>query len=125
VQYDVYWNFLTGKFDEAAARGVASMGLSGSYTWVNTKVQQLITHGVGPKYTALDCDNCHQSTSQINLQALGYTLKGPQSQVCTQCHSQKPVLAFYDMHNKHVTDKGNDCSWCHTFSRPERNLRLP
>ncbi len=54
VAYDTRWNFLTGKYDEAAARGVAFMGLSGSYTWVTTKAEQLITHGVEPKYNALE-----------------------------------------------------------------------
>ena len=49
VAYDMRWNFLTGKYDEAAARGVAFMGLTGRYTWVTTKAEQLITHGVEPK----------------------------------------------------------------------------
>ena len=32
---------------------------------------------------------------------------------------------FEELHNKHVKDKGYDCSWCHGFSRPERGLRMP
>lgn len=101
------------------------MGLSGSYTWVTTKAEQLITHGVEPKYNALSCDTCHQGAERLDLQALGYTLKGPQSQVCTQCHQDQQPKPFYDMHDKHMTDKNYDCSWCHTFSRPERGLKAP
>ena len=61
----------------------------------------------------------------MDLRTVGYVLKGPQSQVCSQCHCEKPPKPFYDMHNKHVTDKKYDCSWCHTFSRPERGLIKP
>jgi hypothetical protein len=125
VQYDVLWNFLTGKYQEAAANGVNFMGLTGPSSFVTTRVEQLITHGVTTKQNAVQCSACHQTRTQVNLPALGYTLKGSQAQVCTQCHEQKSNPGFNDVHNKHVTDKGYDCSWCHTFSRPERNLRLP
>lgn len=125
VQYDVLWNFMTGKYEEAAARGVSFMGLNGSYQWVRTKAEQLITHGVEPKGNALVCATCHESNNQMDLTALGYVLKGNTSTVCSQCHNARPVKPFYDMHNRHVTDKGYDCGWCHTFSRPERGLKLP
>ncbi len=125
VQYDVRWNFMTGKYEEAATNGVAFMGLSGSYTWVRTTAEQLITHGVEPKENALACANCHEDNTRMDLQAIGYTLKGAESTVCTQCHSTKPLKPFYDLHNKHVTDKRYDCVWCHTFTRPERGLKLP
>jgi hypothetical protein len=125
VQYDVLWNFMTGKYEEAAARGVSFMGLNGGYQWVRTKAEQLITHGVEPKGNALVCATCHESDSQMDLTALGYVLKGDTSTVCSQCHNDRPVKPFYDMHNRHVTSKGYDCSWCHTFSRPERGLKLP
>lgn len=125
VQYDVLWNFMTGKYEEAAARGVAFMGLSGSYSWVHTTAEQLITHGVAPEDDALACAACHNDGPQMDLQALGYTLKGPTSSVCTQCHGPKETKPFYTLHNKHVTDKKYDCVWCHTFSRPERGLKLP
>jgi hypothetical protein len=32
-------------------------------------------------------------------------------------------MSFTKVHEKHVQDKGRDCSVCHTFSRPERGLR--
>lgn len=125
VAFDTRWYFLTGKADEAAARGLAFKGSPGPFTWVTTKAEQLITHGVEPKINALRCDTCHQNRTQVDFRAVGYGLKGPESQVCSQCHSQKPQLAFYDMHNKHVADKQYDCSTCHTFSRSERGLIKP
>jgi hypothetical protein len=55
---------------------------------------------------------------------LGYALKGTQAQVCYQCHGSKEDKSFTELHNKHVKDKRYDCSWCHSFSRPERGLRM-
>lgn len=125
VQYDVLWNFMTGKFEEAAGRGVQFMGLGGPYTWVKTRAEQLITHGVEPKENALGCDSCHNGGPQMDLKTLGYTLKGSSSEVCTQCHGQESTPAFYKLHDKHVDSERKDCSWCHAFSRPERGLETP
>jgi hypothetical protein len=122
VQYDVLWQFMTGKYEEAAARGQSFMGLSGAYTWVNTSADQLITHGVEPKANALKCAACHETRTQMDLRTLGFVLKGPQSQVCTQCHGSESNPGFYSVHQKHVTEKKVDCSLCHSFTRPERNL---
>ena len=124
VQYDVLWQFMTGKYDEAAARGVTFMGLSGSYSWVTTSADQLITHGVEPKANALQCATCHDTNSQMNLQALGYTLKGPSTVVCAQCHTAKNPRDYVRQHAGHVDQRRFDCSWCHTFSRPERGLTV-
>lgn len=124
VAYDVLWNFLTGKFEEAAQRGVDFMGLPGGYTWVNTRAEQLITHGVEPKENALQCAACHAARTQMDLRTLGYVLKGAESQVCTQCHDRKDNQGFTSVHNKHVTDKKIDCSMCHAFTRPERGLSI-
>jgi RNase P subunit RPR2 len=124
VQYDVLWQFLTGKYQEAASRGVTFMGLSGPYSWVTTSADQLITHGVEPKANALQCATCHDSNNQMNLQALGYTLKGPSSVVCAQCHVAKNPRDYVRQHAGHVDQRRYDCSWCHAFSRPERGLTL-
>ena len=125
VQFDVLWQFMTGKYEEAAARGVSFMGLTGSYQWVNTKAEQLITHGVEPKANALTCAACHDTNTQMNLQTMGYTLKGTTAAVCSQCHREKRYSGDYlGFHDRHVNTRGNDCSWCHTFSRPERGLTL-
>ncbi|MEJ5222832.1 MAG: cytochrome c3 family protein [Anaerolineales bacterium] len=124
VQYDVLWSFMTGKYQEAATRGMAFMGLSGSPTWVKTSADQLITHGVEPKANALQCTACHGTTARMDLKALGYGLKAPKTVVCTQCHADKKQPAFDRMHNNHVGNRGKDCSYCHAFSRPERGLEL-
>lgn len=124
IQYDVLWQFMTGKYEEAAARGLSFMGLTGGYSWVNTSADQLITHGAEPKANALQCTSCHGSTAQMNLKLLGYGLKDTKITVCSQCHADKKQPAFDRMHNNHVTNRGKDCSYCHTFSRPERGLEL-
>jgi RNase P subunit RPR2 len=125
VQYDVLWQFMTGKYEEAATRGVTFMGLSGPYSWVTTSADQLITHGVEPKENALQCAACHDTNTQMNLQSLGYTLKAPVATVCSQCHREKRYNGDYvSFHNRHVDTRRNDCSWCHSFSRPERGLTV-
>jgi hypothetical protein len=62
---------------------------------------------------------------RVDLAALGYSLKGPESIVCYQCHGPEEPHGFADMHEEHVLEKGYDCLWCHTFSRPERGLLPP
>jgi hypothetical protein len=84
---------------------------------------QTINHGVEPTDNALGCSDCHGSNARMNLKEdLGYGLKGPESQVCTQCHGTKGSMSFTKIHEKHVQDKGKDCSTCHNFARPERGL---
>jgi hypothetical protein len=84
---------------------------------------QTINHGVETIGSALDCNDCHGSTARMNLQVdLGYALKGPESQVCTQCHGSEDSMGFSGVHDRHVRREGKDCSVCHTFSRPERGL---
>jgi hypothetical protein len=59
----------------------------------------------------------------MNLQRdLGYGLRGEKSAICFQCHGAEEDKDFEEIHEKHVKDKGFDCSWCHGFSRPERSL---
>lgn len=53
---------------------------------------------------------------------LGYELKGPASEVCTQCHEQEGNMSFARVHDKHVRSERKDCSTCHRFSRPDRGL---
>jgi PKD repeat protein len=92
-------------------------------TVVPVHTYQTINHGVEPSDDALGCNDCHGSNARIDLEGdLGYELKAPESQVCTQCHDNKGSMSFNKIHDKHVKDKGRDCSVCHTFSRPERGL---
>jgi hypothetical protein len=127
----------SGNVLTAVENGLVNMGYArnAAYTWVTTDTYQLINHGVTDDDAVLDCRDCHGNTGRMDLQGeLGYELKGEMSEVCTQCHKARQVnrfaqepekYAFYKVHDKHVDSKRIDCSACHTFSRPERNLRLP
>jgi hypothetical protein len=117
----------SGNVETAIDLGLEAMGLSGeSYTWEKTDTFQLLNHGVAPKDQALACSACHGTTARMDLKGkLGYALKADPSRVCVQCHEPESVPSFTSVHDKHVTSKGYDCSWCHTFSRPERGLRQP
>lgn len=53
---------------------------------------------------------------------LGYELKASYTTTCMQCHKYKSPRPFKATHAKH---KKYDCSWCHGFSRPERDLEMP
>jgi hypothetical protein len=120
--------FATGDPIAATEQGLMNMGLSETepYSWVETDTFQMLNHQVSTGNAALECNDCHGSTQRMDLQGeLGYALKGPQSQVCYQCHGSKEDKSFTELHNKHVKDKHYDCSWCHSFSRPERRLRTP
>ena len=119
---------VSGDADAATRKGLVNMGYSAEepYTWVETDTYQLLNHGISPSASALQCSNCHENTSTMDLQGeLGYQLKGAEEVVCVQCHSDKGTKSFTVIHDKHVSDKQYDCSWCHGFSRPERNLRMP
>lgn len=125
IAYDVMFNFMTGLFEDAANRGQNFMGLNGPYTWVNVRTEQLITHGVETKDLSLQCASCHSTRTQMDLRTMGYELKGPKNEVCQQCHGlEDDVLSFDEVHNEHVTGERIDCSMCHNFTRPERNLNI-
>jgi len=118
--------FATADPAAAVAKGLKNMGMSETspWEWVQTDTFQLLNHQVSPSEQALQCANCHGTTTRMDLKGkLGYQLKAAQSTVCFQCHGPKDNKPFQTIHDKHVTDKGYDCSWCHTFSRPERGLR--
>lgn len=123
IDTSVYW--ATGDYLAAVAAGLANMGFSGGepYAFVNTETNQLITHGVPPVSETLACNTCHGTTTQINLPDIGYKLKNSFQVVCTQCHgSEDEQMTFEQLHRKHVQEEGRGCSWCHSFSRPERGL---
>jgi hypothetical protein len=123
VDTSVYW--ATGNYLAAVAAGIANMGFSSNtpYTFVNTETNQLITHGVPPAAQVLTCNECHGSTAQMNLPNIGYQLKNSRQMVCTQCHGwEDDQMGFVEFHQKHVQEERQGCSWCHNFSRPERQL---
>jgi hypothetical protein len=129
VAHSTFEFFRTGNFTAAVESGMAQMGLDPTYGYdiVGIHTYQSINHGVEPEDNALSCGACHASLSggpaRMDLKGqLGYELKGPESQVCSQCHGQKEDMSFVKLHDKHVKDKRKDCSTCHNFSRPGRNL---
>ncbi|MBI5232545.1 MAG: hypothetical protein HY876_10335 [Coriobacteriales bacterium] len=123
------WEFIwqSGNGALATQRGLFNMGFGANdaYEWVKTDTYQLLNHEVPPKTSALKCADCHGSTARMDLAGdLGYGLKGPRSQVCTQCHGpEDESLSFNGVHAQHVSGERFDCAWCHSFSRPERGLR--
>jgi len=115
----------SGNVDTAIAQGLTAMGYPADepYDWVVTDTYQLLNHGISPGSNALQCADCHGSIDRMDLQGdLGYQLRADKSSVCVQCHGGKENKSFAVIHDKHVRDKRIDCSSCHTFSRPERNL---
>ena len=130
IPHSTFDFFAFGDFDKAVKVGMNSLGISGSYTMKQVHTYQTINHGVEGDSSALQCGSCHSELSQssgiplrMNLVSdLGYALKGPKEQVCTQCHENKEPIDFRTTHKKHVTDKKYDCSTCHDFTRPERGL---
>lgn len=121
--------FFTGDFNRAVQKGMELTGMTGSWTLVAVHTYQTINHTVEPTYNALECGQCHNVYTggpvRMDLVSLGYVLKGSTSFVCTQCHSSKELKPFDTLHNKHVSEKKYDCSWCHAFTRPERQLVMP
>lgn len=112
--------FTTGDADEAVRMGLANMGLDPAteVEWVETETYQMLNHQVGDEDTALECEDCHESTARMDLKGrLGYQLKGPEAAVCTQCHGLEDEDDFYEVHEEHVEERGYDCSRCHDFSR--------
>jgi hypothetical protein len=75
---------------------------------------------------ALKCSSCNEYSTQMDLKGnIDYTAKDSRNAFCVQCHGYENPRPFDSMHNMHVTKERGDCSWCHTFSRPERGLTLP
>ncbi|HSO21081.1 MAG TPA: hypothetical protein VLT88_16560, partial [Desulfosarcina sp.] len=113
----------SGNVDTAIQQGLTAMGYPAQtpYEWVLTDTYGMLNHGIGPASDALQCADCHGRIDRMDLQGdLGYRLKEETSTLCLQCHGRKEDKGFEKIHDKHVRDKGYDCSRCHGFSRPER-----
>lgn len=130
IALDTSVYFSTGDVVASVESGLVNMGYQGSepYSWEETDTYQLITHEVSPVDDVLQCSDCHSSNARIDLvNDLGYALKSPRNELCVQCHEledgeDEPEYLW--IHSEHVREERYDCSWCHTFSRPERGLRL-
>lgn len=140
IGHSTFEFFRTGDFKAAVRSGMAQtdgMSDTDDFEVVAVHTFQSINHGVEVADNALQCGACHRSYAsggplRMDLQGdLGYELKGnyatqgAKSDTCTKCHSAKTKNEgnyFFYIHDKHVRDKGRDCSTCHKFSRPERGL---
>ncbi|MBW9258745.1 MAG: hypothetical protein K1566_16345 [Candidatus Thiodiazotropha sp. (ex. Lucinisca nassula)] len=128
IAHSTFEFFRTGSFDTAVQHALEQTGRSGdSYSVKKVHTFQTLNHGVEDSSAALECGACHASLSGGPLRMdlandLGYGMKGKEAEVCTQCHENKGSMSFTKVHEKHVKDKGIDCSTCHEFSRPERGL---
>ena len=130
IALDTSIYFSTGDPVTAIESGLENMGYPSDepFSWADTDTFQLITHEVAPAARALSCADCHESNDRIDLiSELGYHLKKSRGELCVECHEikdgeDKPEYLW--IHQEHVRDERYDCSWCHTFSRPERNLVL-
>jgi len=123
IPYSIFDYFVTGDFARAVQAGQEYFGMTGTWSMVNVHTYQTINHQVEPASNALQCGDCHAAyaagaPTRMNLQgSLGYALKGPLSQVCSQCHSSESNPGFESVHRRH---DGESCSSCHSISRPER-----
>ncbi|WP_291318177.1 MopE-related protein [Desulfuromonas sp.] len=135
VPYDIVWQFMTGKNDEAAERGKANAGLNGTHSWQWVEAEMAINHGVAPATDVADCSACHGSGSidlgsTSKLDAMGYALKDTKALICSQCHAEKKLPRTWDRMHNHINktaggSAGIDCLFCHDFTRPERGLTTP
>jgi len=122
--------FANGSYDQAVKDGMVYMGMSSStpYTTIKTDEMLLLNHQIAPSTgNVVACAACHPNATATQVKLitdLGYGLKNTVTVICSQCHREKSPKAYESMHN-HVNSKGFDCSWCHTFSRPERGLTMP
>ncbi|MBJ6799159.1 chitobiase/beta-hexosaminidase C-terminal domain-containing protein [Geomonas propionica] len=123
--------FTTGIYDQAVQDGLAYMGMTGAaYSTVTTDEYQLLNHQIPvASGNVLACAACHPNATATQVKLItnmGYALKNSQSVVCGQCHVVKTYSGDYvSFHGRHVDTRRNDCSWCHSFSRPEKGLTLP
>ncbi|HEY9078212.1 MAG TPA: hypothetical protein VIO61_16880 [Anaerolineaceae bacterium] len=119
--------FQKGTMDAAILAGASAMGwaLPQGYTFLETERYMQINHTVAPSNQALDCSACHYGGTRLNFADLGYTPKTSRNNkpLCASCHGDKsdawkPSVRFDRVHEKHVSEKGINCSECHNFPRP-------
>jgi hypothetical protein len=125
IALDTSVYFATGDAAAATEQGLINMGFDATdpFSWIETDTLQMLNHEVAVKGAALRCGGCHGPSARVDLKGdLGYTLRGPEDEICFQCHGEEEAEDFDDLHEKHVKDKGFDCSWCHAFTRPELGL---
>ncbi|MCB2181743.1 MAG: hypothetical protein KQH63_06950 [Desulfobulbaceae bacterium] len=142
IPFDVVWQFMTGKFDEAAENGKAYAGYTGTYEWINLEAEMALNHGVSPAASVADCTTCHHARNEFEIEIetkldkLGYALKDADKNgvvdavdkaiVCSQCHAEKSLKRDWEqMHAHSGKGSGIGCTFCHDIDRPERGLCEP
>jgi hypothetical protein len=120
--------FQTGIMDNAIRSGATALGwtLPQGYSFLETDRYMQINHTVQPSSMALGCNDCHNTGTRIDFNALGYTPKTTRNNkpLCASCHSDKSNVwsasqLFNQVHAKHVEDKNYNCSECHNFSKAQ------
>jgi hypothetical protein len=141
IPFDVVWQFMTGYADQAAERGKAFAGWTGTHEWKTVEAELALNHGVSPA-ARVTCTNCHHGRNQFStayvtkLDKLGYKLKdankdgkvdaADEAIICSQCHLQKAFKTDWQLqHNHTAKGSGIGCTFCHDFKRPERGLCEP
>jgi len=121
IPQNVYKFWQTGDFADAVQEAMAQLGWTGTWSEVELKAYQLITHGVEPKGNALACNDCHSGTSgqstgtRMPFDELGYHefRGGGRPQLCSgACHSIKTEDDRVELHNSHRS-KTNCALSCH------------
>ena len=113
--------FQTGNIANAVAGGIAAMTgwPNNGYAFAETERFMGLYHEVAPKEQAVSCSTCHDN-NRLPFADLGYTPlttnRTNGRPLCSSCHEAK-TASFYNLHQKHVTDKRLDCSSCHSFSK--------
>ncbi len=125
---------VSGGYAAAVTKGLFNMGFAttDAYTTVKADTYQLLNHTIPDAQSTggvLVCNDCHETTiggagAKMALKTMGYAKKADYAVICTQCHGSKTWKGL-SHHTRHVDSVGADCSWCHTFSRPERGLTMP
>ncbi len=126
---------ISGDYALSVAKGLTGMGYSSSDSWNTVKADtyQMLNHTIADAQSTggvLVCADCHEATTGgagkvMNLKTMGYAKKADLSVLCTQCHNNKTWKGYVAGHSRHVDSVKADCSYCHTFSRPERGLTMP
>ncbi len=113
--------FQTGNMELAIQVGSQESGfdLSQGYTFVNTQRWMGIFHEMPPADFALECSQCHDDTSRLDFDILGYTPKATREgkPLCISCHENEGEKGFYELHQEHAEEEDVACGECHNFTR--------
>ena len=123
IPQNAYTFWQTGNFADAVQTAMDQLGWTGSWSQVDLKAYQLITHGVEPKGNALNCSDCHSgvkgltTNTRMPFAELGYhEFRGAATieTLCQVCHSNRTYTSRIQVHNDHRTAFSGSCAvTCH------------